>query len=142
MESIHSILSTLFENAILQAFPDLVDPPIVIALSGNNPKFGDYQCNSAMPISNNLKQQGIKSNPREVAQKIVNKVESNECVDKLEIAGAGFINIFLNKRYVLAQLQKTLKEGVKPPNVQKKLRVLVDFSSPNIAKEMHVGHLR
>lgn len=77
-----------------------------------------------------------------MAQKIVENMEKTQCIEKLEIAGPGFINIYLNKAYVLAQLQKILKEGVKPPSFDKKLRVLVDFSSPNIAKEMHVGHLR
>lgn len=58
MENIQEILTNLFAKAISLAFPDLTDPPIVITLSGNNPKFGDYQCNSAMPISNIYKQLG------------------------------------------------------------------------------------
>lgn len=58
MEGISDILCNIFDDAIRKAFPDLVDPPVVIALSGNNPKFGDYQCNSAMPISNVLKEKG------------------------------------------------------------------------------------
>lgn len=62
-------------------------------------------------------------------------------IEKLEVAGAGFINIFLNKSYALEALSAVLKNGVQPPHCQKQ-RVLVDFSSPNIAKEMHVGHLR
>lgn len=62
-------------------------------------------------------------------------------IDKVEIAGAGYINIFLSKAYAIKKLSTVLKDGVKPPPCEKK-RVLVDFSSPNIAKEMHVGHLR
>lgn len=58
MESIVGILTDLFTTAVSKAVPDVPDPPIVIALSGNNPKFGDYQCNSAMPISNIYKQLG------------------------------------------------------------------------------------
>lgn len=58
MESIVGILNDLFSTAITKAFPEIPDAPVVIALSGNNPKFGDYQCNSAMPISNIYKQLG------------------------------------------------------------------------------------
>ena len=61
---------------------------------------------------------------------------------QLEIAGPGFINVFLNRDFVGTQLQKVLVDGVKPPYLGKKRRVVVDYSSPNIAKEMHVGHLR
>lgn len=66
----------------------------------------------------------------------------HDLIDKLEVAGPGFINIFLSKHYVLRALSSIFEEGVKPPTLQKKQKVLVDFSSPNIAKEMHVGHLR
>lgn len=58
MNSIVGILNHLFSMAISKAFPDLPEAPVVIALSGNNPKFGDYQCNSAMQISNTYKQMG------------------------------------------------------------------------------------
>lgn len=57
------------------------------------------------------------------------------------MAGPGFINIYLNKEYVLETVSNIFTQGFKPLSV-KKLKVLVDFSSPNIAKEMHVGHLR
>ena len=60
----------------------------------------------------------------------------------MEVAGPGFINIFLNKPYVARQINTLLIEGVRPPYLGPRRRVLVDFSSPNIAKEMHVGHLR
>ena len=59
-----------------------------------------------------------------------------------EIAGPGFINIFLSHEFVAKQLSSLLVEGVKPPYLGPKRRVVVDFSAPNIAKEMHVGHLR
>lgn len=65
-----------------------------------------------------------------------------ELIDKLEIANAGFINIFLSREPILRKLTLIFEQGLKPPAQGKKLRVLVDFSSPNIAKEMHVGHLR
>lgn len=58
MLSIYESLYKLFEKAIIAAYPDLPDPPVTIALAGNNPKFGDYQCNSAMSLSKTLGAQG------------------------------------------------------------------------------------
>lgn len=63
-------------------------------------------------------------------------------IEKLEVAGAGFINIFLRRDYAVSYLTNLLKTGHVPPPQTKRQRVIVDFSSPNIAKEMHVGHLR
>ncbi|CAF4879079.1 unnamed protein product [Pieris macdunnoughi] len=134
-------LKKIFTIAIESAYPDLEDPPVVITLSGNNPKFGDYQCNSAMPISQLLKAKNIQTNPREVGNNILIRTPSSPLIQKLEVAGAGFLNIYLNKLFVEHVLNSILRFGVKPPPV-KRNRIVVDFSSPNIAKEMHVGHLR
>ncbi|KAL0871388.1 hypothetical protein ABMA27_005121 [Loxostege sticticalis] len=134
-------LKNVFTLAIMSAYPDLEDPPVVITLSSNNPKFGDYQCNSAMPISQLLKAKNVKTNPREVANNILNKAPTSPLIERIEVAGAGFLNIYLNKAFVEHVLTCVLRFGIKPPPVKRE-RVIVDFSSPNIAKEMHVGHLR
>lgn len=134
-------LRNVFEIAISSAYPDLKEAPIAITLSGNNPKFGDYQCNSAMGISNLLKSKGVKTNPREVANNILNKTPSSPLIERIEVAGAGYLNIYLNKQFAEQVLMCVLRHGVKPPPVKRE-KVIVDFSSPNIAKEMHVGHLR
>ena len=105
-------------------------------------KGGDYQFNGAMAISGLLKAKGEKINPRDVATKIVANVPENILVEKLEVAGPGFVNIYLRKRFIEESLELLLNEGVKPPATGSKKKVIVDFSSPNIAKEMHVGHLR
>lgn len=139
--SIQDNLYEIFQQAITEAIIDITDPPIVITLA-NNVKFGDYQCNSAMPIANIYKQLGKKVAPRDIATKIIEKVPTNPMIEKLEIAGAGFINIFISRTYGMQNLNTIFEKGLQPPPINKKLRVLVDFSSPNIAKEMHVGHLR
>lgn len=100
-------------------------------------QFGHYQCNSALRLSKIL-----KLNPRAVAQKIIDHFHSDIC-SKVEIAGPGFINFTVASPFLSSQLQQLLNEpllgAVKPAERQK---VIVEFSSPNIAKELHVGHIR
>lgn len=142
MISINDHLIDLFSAAIRRAYPDVADVPTVIAPGTSaNPKFGDYQCNSAMAISQTLKKSNIKSSPRDIATKIVANLSASSVVARCEVAGAGFINIYLDRAYAVRAITAVLQHGVRPPAV-KRQRVVVDLSSPNIAKEMHVGHLR
>ncbi|XP_044517637.1 arginine--tRNA ligase, cytoplasmic [Gracilinanus agilis] len=142
MININSRLQELFACAIKGAYPDLESPPLIVTPS-QQPKFGDYQCNSAMGISKMLlKSQEQKVNPREIAENITRHLPDNEYIEKVEIAGPGFINVHLRKDFVSKQLTNLLLNGVKPPAIGERKKVIVDFSSPNIAKEMHVGHLR
>lgn len=97
MISIIDHLTQLFSSAIASAYPNLTNPPTVIAVSGKGVKFGDYQCNSALPIAGLLKSAGIKESPVAIAGKIVSNLGASPLVTKYELAGAGFINIFLDK---------------------------------------------
>jgi arginyl-tRNA synthetase len=135
--SIIKHLHDLFLEAIKSAFPQLPDPVCVLTPSLQS----EYQCSSAMSLCQKLKQLNVKITPPEVAAKIVECVAFSPLVERIEITGPGFINIIIPKDYAKIFIKSVLNEGVKPPQLPKK-RVIVDFSAPNIAKQMHVGHLR
>ncbi|KAJ8385417.1 hypothetical protein AAFF_G00189430 [Aldrovandia affinis] len=141
MININQCLQEVFGNAIQAAYPDLEDSPHTVT-PNQQAKFGDYQCNSAMAMAQMMKAKGLKVNPREIAEKIVQNIPDNDLIQKTEIAGPGFINVHLKKAFVSKLLTNLLVNGVQPPRLESRKRVVVDFSSPNIAKEMHVGHLR
>lgn len=93
MISISNHLTELFADAIATAYPTLPNAPAVITQSSNI-KFGDYQCNSALPIAKLLNN---SEKPRDIAQTIVNSLGSSPIVQKVDISGAGFVNIYLEK---------------------------------------------
>jgi arginyl-tRNA synthetase len=104
-----------------------------------DPKFGDYQVNGVMPLAKQL-----KTNPLKLAEQIVAKLGISDICEKPEIAGPGFINLRLKPDFVATSLLGINKDaerlGVEKADKQK--IIVVDFSGPNIAKQMHVGHLR
>jgi len=139
MTNIVQTLVNYFSEAITTCYPSLTGAPCPIMPST---KGGDYQFNGAMTIAGLLKAKGEKAIPRDVATKVVQNVPANDLIEKLEVAGPGFVNIHIKKSFVEGCLSTILEKGVLPPSSGPKKKVIVDFSSPNIAKEMHVGHLR
>jgi arginyl-tRNA synthetase len=142
MESVLQTLVDHFSVAVSSAFPDLPEAPVPVTQSA---KQGDYQFNGAMVIAGKLKAQGIKTPPRDVALKIESNLPSSasDIIEKTEVAGPGFINIFVKKSFFEKGINEMLEKGIRSPAVPGgRRRVIVDYSAPNIAKEMHVGHLR
>ena len=100
-------------------------------------QFGDYQANGMMAVAKKL---GMA--PRQLAEQVLSHLDLNGIANKVEIAGPGFINIFLDPAFLAEHVSQALKSerlGIAQPQSQ---TVVVDYSAPNVAKEMHVGHLR
>ncbi|EAA7605863.1 arginine--tRNA ligase [Salmonella enterica] len=100
-------------------------------------QFGDYQANGMMAVAKKL---GMA--PRQLAEQVLTHLDLSGIASKVEIAGPGFINIFLEPTFLAEQVQQALASdrlGVSQPTRQ---TIVVDYSAPNVAKEMHVGHLR
>jgi arginyl-tRNA synthetase len=133
-------LKNIFSAAIKRAFPDLQEDVAVDVTQSTQAQFGHYQCNSAMKLAKALKQ-----NPRQVADQIVKAIVDDQppTIEKMELAGPGFINITLTSSYLSQFVDTVIRDShlaIDPP--KKKQRIIVEFSSPNTAKELHVGHLR
>lgn len=146
MKKISTSLNEIFTSASLAAYPQLgsqAELPIEIA-PATQEKFGHYQFNSAMKLA---KLVGLP--PRQIAEAIMKEVKGNplsaQLISQLEIAGPGFINITLSSECLSQQVNAILKQphlGIELPPPAEQQRIIIDFSSPNTAKEMHVGHLR
>lgn len=139
-----SSLKEKFEKAATKAFPQLKTQQFDIEITqSTQEKFGHYQCNSAMKL---VKPLALK--PRDIAEALIANLDSkdsngNTMIQKLEVAGPGFINIKLDPAYLsnyTTAMFLSPRLGVGLPEHPQ--RVVIDFSSPNTAKEMHVGHLR
>lgn len=129
-------ISNIFENAVKKIYSEYDLKPIEIS-AATNEKFGDFQTNIAM-----MNSKIIGKNPRVIAEEVINTISENDIIEKLEIAGPGFINIFLKDNFLGEYVKKSVIEGVDFSFLNREGEVIIDFSSPNIAKRMHIGHLR
>ena len=142
MLSLSQTLDAQLRAAMQRAFPDAeatLDPQLAAA---SKPEFGDFQANGALPLAKPLKQP-----PRQIATAIVDQLSGDEAFNALclapQIAGPGFINLTIRPERLAEELAARLgTDRLGVPAVDDAAPVVVDFSSPNIAKEMHVGHLR
>ena len=133
--NIQSILSDKIKQAMIRAGADQSCDALV--RQSGKPQFGDYQANGIMAAAKKL---GL--NPREFAQKVLDNAQLSDIAEKLEIAGPGFINIFLNPAWLTKEVSTALSQKNLGIQATDKQTVVIDYSSPNVAKEMHVGHLR
>ena len=138
MNSIAQQLKARFEKAFTAAFGEGYSGTDPMLAAASNPSFGDFQCNAAMSLGKKLGKP-----PRAIASTIIENLEIADICETPEIAGPGFINLKLKPAYLEAQVRAIAADsrlGIEPAKTPQ--RVAIDFSSPNIAKEMHVGHLR
>ena len=136
MLRIEKYIEEVFYNAIHKAFPEKEVKPLEITIATNE-KFGDFQTNFAM-----MNSKIIGGNPRKIAEELVNNIPENEVIEKLEIAGPGFINIFLKDSFVSKYVGLMTSEKYEFKELDTHGDIIIDYSSPNIAKRMHIGHLR
>src|SRR4051794_34079298 len=141
MQTIASQLDAAFRAAIRDAFGLDADPLIG---PSQNEKFGDYQSNAAMGLAKQVAERtGQKTNPRQVAEQIKAKLQLGELASEASIAGPGFINVKLNPQFLAGLLQQVgSSDRLGIDKTETPQTVVVDYSAPNIAKEMHVGHIR
>lgn len=130
-------LSNLLTQALRSVLGDSLGEYQATVTNSQDLRFGDYQSNAAMALAKQ-----VKSNPRELASKVIEAMGESE-VATMEIAGPGFINFRVKPEYYAQRMQEMLDdERLGVPLADNPKRLVIDFSAPNVAKPMHVGHIR
>jgi arginyl-tRNA synthetase len=136
-----ALLKVRFRLALapLVADPAKLAESLDMVRPSTDPKFGDYQANFAMPLGKQLGR-----SPREVATDVVARLDIAEICHPPEVAGPGFINLRVRDDWLAAQVSEAARDAERLgiPRVEKPRTYVVDYSAPNVAKEMHVGHIR
>ena len=138
MKNAVQTIKTRLKDAAVKSFGEQLSGVEAAVDGASNANFGDFQSNMALTLSKQLKQA-----PRAIAEQIVKQLADDAIYETPSIAGPGFINFKLKREYLESELNRIKNdERIGIPKVSPVKKVIVDMSSPNIAKEMHVGHLR
>lgn len=133
---IHREIEKRLQQAVLAVVPD-ADLSVVLLRPCPDPKFGDYQASAVMALA---KQR--KTNPRQLAGEVVAKLDVSDLCEPVEIAGPGFLNFRISNDALTAEMNRLVASDSLVEQTATPSTVVVDFSSPNVAKPMHVGHIR
>jgi arginyl-tRNA synthetase len=135
MSSIKAQLTELFSKTFKECG---YESTYGLVVESQRPDLCQFQCNGALAVA-----KSAKHNPRDIAQNIIDRVKNSDILDKLTIAGPGFINITVTDNFIGNHINSINNDGrLGCPSLTQMKNVVIDFGSPNVAKPMHVGHLR